>query len=47
MELETVNSISVVPKLEKLPNVRQSRGDFWSILCRKAYDKGWETADEI
>ncbi|CAH1110287.1 unnamed protein product [Psylliodes chrysocephalus] len=42
------NNIDFVPKLDNPPNVPQTRpiDEFWSILSRKVYDKGWEATNE-
>lgn len=42
------NNIDFVPKLDNPPNVPQARPieEFWSILSRKVYDKGWEATNE-
>ena len=42
------NNIPLVPKRWILPNIPKARPieDFWSLLCTKLYEKGWEVNNE-
>ncbi|KAJ8976795.1 hypothetical protein NQ317_014138 [Molorchus minor] len=42
------NNINYVPREDNPPNVPQARPieEFWSLLCRKVYDNGWEAQNE-
>jgi hypothetical protein len=44
----TSQNIPFVPKKDNPPNIPQARPieDFWSILKRKVYEKGWEAENE-
>lgn len=44
----TSQNIPFVPKKDNPPNIPQARPieDFWSVLKRKVYEKGWEAQNE-
>ncbi|XP_031621012.1 uncharacterized protein LOC116339331 [Contarinia nasturtii] len=44
----TAQNIPFVPKKDNPPNIPQTRPieDFWSVLKRKVYEKGWEAQNE-
>lgn len=42
------NNVNYVPREDNPPNVPQARPieEFWSLLCRKVYENGWEAQNE-